>query len=210
VSGLELREAFGAEPQGAAAATGAAPRAPPGAPDPRRRPRRTCEVSSGQSGASRRTRYLLPRRPLASQSGFSVSGEAGAPRFEVRAAVPGALVLERPDGGEDCTIHEATLSLQRLMRLSRRGEPAAWVRREVTVPVREHYAIDLGSSVLTVRGNVPEHEYAIRHGRHSVAAVSRAWVSASEAYCAEVAPGQDDALLLAVTVCLTLMSGGPG
>jgi uncharacterized protein YxjI len=167
-------------------------------------------VSNGRGGIARRTRYLLPWRPLASHSGFSVCSEAGDPRFEARAALPDALVVERPDGGEGCTIHEATLSLQRLMRISRGGHPAAWVRREVTVPVREHYAIDVGSAVLTVRGNVLDHDYTIRHGRRTVAAVSRAWAGAPEAYGVEVAPGQDDALLLAVTVCLTLMSGGTG
>jgi uncharacterized protein YxjI len=167
-------------------------------------------LSSGRSGAPRRTRYLLPRRPLADRAGFSVRGEAGDPRFEVRAALPDALVVERPDGGEGCTIQEATLGLQRLMRISRTGHTAAWVRREVTVPVREHYAIDLGSAVLTVRGDVPGHAYALRHGRRTVAAVSRAWAGAPAAYGVEVAPGQDDALLLAVTVCLTLMSGAAG
>jgi uncharacterized protein YxjI len=167
-------------------------------------------VSGGRSGTARGTRYLLPRRPLANQSGFLISGEAGDPRFEVRPARTDALVLEYPDGGEGCTIHEATLSLQRLMRISRSGQPTAWVRRVVTVPVRDDYAIDLGSAVLTVRGNVLDQDYTIRQGRRTVAAVSRAWTNALEAYGVEVAPGQDDALLLAVTVCLTLMSSGTG
>jgi uncharacterized protein YxjI len=96
------------------------------------------------------------------------------------------------------------------MRISRDGHPAAWVRRDVSVPVREHYAVDVGSAELTVRGDVPDHERTIHRGRRTVAAVSRAWAGAPEAYGVEVAPGQDDALLLAVTVCLTLMSGGPG
>jgi uncharacterized protein YxjI len=76
--------------------------------------------------------------------------------------------------------------------------------------VREHYAVDVGSAVLTVQGNVLEQDYTIRQGRRTVAAVSRAWAGASEAYGVEVAPGQDDVLILAVTVCLTLMSGGTG
>jgi uncharacterized protein YxjI len=167
-------------------------------------------LSSDRSGTARRTRYLLPRRPLADRSGFSVRGGAGDPAFEVRAARPDALVVERPDGGEGCTIHEATLGLQRLMRISRMGHLVAWVCREVTVPVRAHYAIDLGRAELTVRGNVPGHDYTVRHGRRVVAAVSRAWAGAPGAYGVEVAPGQDDALLLAVTVCLTLVAGGPG
>jgi uncharacterized protein YxjI len=167
-------------------------------------------VTRTRSGPVGRTRYELPRRPQENHAGFRVSAEAGGPVFDVRAASPDALVVARPDGGGGCTIHEATLSLQRLMRISRDGHPAAWVRREVSVPVREHYVVDVGSAELTVRGNVHDHEYTIRHGRRTVAAVSRAWVNAPEAYGVEVAPGQDDALILAVTVCLTLMAGGPG
>jgi uncharacterized protein YxjI len=169
-------------------------------------------VSGGRSGAGtrQRTRYLLPRRPQANQSGFSIFDEAGDPVFEVRPAPADALVVEPPDGGEGCTIHEAALGLQRLMRISRSGQLVAWIRREVTVPVREDFAIDLGSAVLIVRGNVAGHDYTIRHGRRTVAAVSWEWARAPEAYGVEVAPGQDDALLLAVTVCLTLMSGGTG
>jgi uncharacterized protein YxjI len=165
-------------------------------------------VASVRRGAAQHNRYLLPRRPLANRSGFRVCGEAGDPRFEVRPVLSGALVLEHPDGGEGCTIHAATLSLQRLMRISRSGHSAAWIRRMVTVPVREHYVIDVGAGVLSVRGDVPDHEYTIRQGRRVVAAVSRAWACAPEAYGVEVAPGQDDALILAITVCLTLMSGG--
>ena len=52
-----------------------------------------------------------------------------------------------------------------------------------------------------------DHEYTISHGRRAIASVSRAWVRGPETYGVEVAPGQDDALILAVTVCITLMSG---
>jgi uncharacterized protein YxjI len=155
-------------------------------------------------------RYQVPRRPAASRAGFDVLDEAGSPALEVRAVPPDALLIEHPDGGEGCTIHEATLSLQPLMRISRSGQPAAWVSKTVTVPVSEQYEIQLGPAALTVRGNVLEYEYAIRDGQRTVAAVTRAWVSAPEAYGVELAPGQDDALILAVTVCITLMSGGTG
>jgi uncharacterized protein YxjI len=138
-----------------------------------------------------------------------VDDAAGTLVFVVRAVPPDALVFADPDGGERCTVHEATYGLQSMMRISRQGTPAAWVRKEVLVPVRARYTVDVGPAVLGVRGCVRHHQYALRNGRRTIATVSRAWGRASELYGVEVAPGHDDALLLAVTVCITLMSGGP-
>jgi uncharacterized protein YxjI len=139
-----------------------------------------------------------------------VHDAAGALAFVVRAVPPDALVFADPAGGERCTIHEATYGLQPLMRLSRRGKPAAWVRKEVMAPLRAYYTVDVGRAVLSVRGCVRHHEYALRDGQRPVAYVSRAWGRAPETYGVEVAAGQDDPLLLAVTVCLTLMAGDAG
>jgi uncharacterized protein YxjI len=157
--------------------------------------------------AARRTRYRLPRRPLTDGARFGIQNAAGYLVFEVCAAHPDALVFAHPDGGERCTIHEATYGLQPLMRISRRGQPAAWVRKEVVAPQREFYAIDLGPVVLRVQGQALDYEFTIREGRRIVAAVSPIPGGAPESYVVEVAPGQDDALILAITVCITLMSG---
>jgi uncharacterized protein YxjI len=166
-----------------------------------------------KGAGSRRTRYQLPQRPLRPPAGcarFGVRSETGDAVFDVHAVAPDALVFRHPAGGERCTIHEATCGLQPLMRISRWGQPAAWVGKVVVGPVREHYTVDLGPALLSVRGRPVDHEYTITHGRRTVAAVSRAWVSCPEAYGVEVAPGQDDALILAITVCISLMSGGAG
>ena len=145
-------------------------------------------------------------------AGATIRGSASEARpaisvFEVHAVPPDALVFEHPAGGERCTIHEATYGLQPLMRISPGGQPTAWVRKLVFGPVREYYTVDLGPAELNVRGCPRDHEYTISHGRRAIAAVSRAWVRGPESYGVEVAPGQDDALILAVTVCITLMSG---
>ena len=166
-----------------------------------------------KGAGARRTRYQLPQRPLrspADRARFGVRSEDGDTVFDVHAVAPDALVFRHPAGGERCTIHEATCGLQPLMRISRRGQPAAWVGKVVVGPAREHYTVDLGPALLDVRGRPVDHEYTINHGRRTVAAVSRAWVSCPEAYGVEIAPDQDDALILAITVCISLMSGGAG
>jgi uncharacterized protein YxjI len=74
--------------------------------------------------------------------------------------------------------------------------------------VREHYTVDVGAAVLEVHGSPRGCAYTLRHGRRTVASVSRTSPSGVATYGVEVASGRDDALILAVTVCLALMSGG--
>jgi uncharacterized protein YxjI len=170
--------------------------------DARRKPFRR------EGTAARRARYQLPLRPPALHTMFGVRSDAGDLVIEVHAVPPDALVFAHPAGGERCTIHEATYGLQPLMRISRRGQPAAWVGKVVFAPSREHYTVDLGPAELCVRGSPLDHEYTISHGRRTIATVSRVGLRAPETYGVEVAPGQDDELILAVTMCITLMSGG--
>jgi uncharacterized protein YxjI len=145
---------------------------------------------------------------LANDVRFCVQGAAGEPVFDVYAVSPDALVVEGPAGGERCIIHEATYGLQRLMRISRGGQLAAWVHKVVFAPLCERYSIDLGHEVLGVHGRVADQEYDIRHGQHTIAAISQAWGIGPESCGLEIAPDRDKTLIVAITLCLTLMSGG--
>ena len=151
-----------------------------------------------------------PRRPPAAGATLVVRDERGAPVLTIRGTPPNSLVFEDLAGAEQCTIHEATYGLQPMMRISRGSRPAAWVYKDVLAPVREQYTVDLHGTLLRVQGNVADHEYAVRHGRRMIAAVSLSWVNSPDTYGVEVAAGRDDALILAATVCLTLMSRGSG
>jgi uncharacterized protein YxjI len=160
--------------------------------------------------AARYARYQMPRRPPAPGTAFVVQNERGEPVLTVRGGPPDSLVFEDLAGREQCTIHEATYGLQPMMRISRRGEPAAWVYKDVMVPVREEYTVDLHGAELRVEGNVLDHEYTVRGGRRIIAAVSLTWVGLPDTYGVEVLDGHGDAVILAATVCLALMSGTAG
>jgi uncharacterized protein YxjI len=47
-----------------------------------------------------------------------------------------------------------------------------------------------------------DHEYQITRDGIPVANISKCWFRVRESYGVAVAPGQDDALILAVTVCI--------
>jgi uncharacterized protein YxjI len=52
-----------------------------------------------------------------------------------------------------------------------------------------------------------DHEYEIERDGDKVAEVSKRWLRVRDAYGIEVAPDQDDALVLAVAVCIDQMGG---
>ena len=61
---------------------------------------------------------------------------------------------------------------------------------------------------MEAQGNIVDHEYKIERDGDQVAEVSKRWFRVRDTYGIEVAAGQDDALILAVTVCIDQMARG--
>jgi uncharacterized protein YxjI len=61
---------------------------------------------------------------------------------------------------------------------------------------------------MEARGNVVDHEFTFERGGDKVAEVSKRWFRVRDTYGVEVAHGQDDALILACTVCIDQMGRG--
>jgi uncharacterized protein YxjI len=57
-----------------------------------------------------------------------------------------------------------------------------------------------------VQGNILDHEYKIEQGRDTVAEVSKKWFRVRDTYGVEIAPGQNDIVILAVTAAIDLMT----
>ena len=55
-------------------------------------------------------------------------------------------------------------------------------------------------------GNLIDHEYEIEQDVKTIATVSKKWFRTKEMYAVESKRNQDDALLLAVTVCIDAMT----
>jgi uncharacterized protein YxjI len=58
---------------------------------------------------------------------------------------------------------------------------------------------------MSAHGNVVDHEYEIERDGDTVATVSKSWFRVRDTYGVEIAPEQDDALILAITVCMDSM-----
>jgi len=93
------------------------------------------------------------------------------------------------------------------MEIERGDDVVATVKKAMISPLRQRYSVDVrGGDDLDVHGNIVDHEYTVERGGDKVAEVSKRWFRVRDTYGIEVAPGQDDALILAVSVCLDRMS----
>jgi uncharacterized protein YxjI len=115
-------------------------------------------------------------------------------------------VLEDASGREVAKIQERKLHVRDTMAIERGGEKIATVHKRL-VGFRDHLKVELeGGGELKVHGNLVGHEYEIEGKHGTVARVSKKWFRVRDAYGVEIAPGNDDALLLAITVAVEDMT----
>ena len=93
------------------------------------------------------------------------------------------------------------------MEIERGGQTVATVKKALITPLRERFSIEVEDGEdMEAKGNVVDHEYKIERGGDKVAEVSKRWFRIRDTYGIEIAPDQDDALILAVTVCIDQMT----
>jgi uncharacterized protein YxjI len=75
--------------------------------------------------------------------------------------------------------------------------------------VRDRFSIEVeGGEDLEAKGNIVDHEYTIERDGDHVAEISKRWFRVRDTYGIEIAGDENDALLLAVVVCIDQISHG--
>ena len=116
------------------------------------------------------------------------------------------LVLESPDGDELFTMQEKKLSVRDKMEVEHDGKTVATIKKALVSPLRDRYSIEVeGGEDMEVKGNILDHEFEFERGGHKVAEASKRWLRVRDTYGIEIQPGQEDALILACTVCIDQM-----
>jgi len=143
---------------------------------------------------------------------FWIENEGGEKAFKVNGKalrVRDTLVLESPSGEELFTIQEKKLSVRDKMQVERHGDTVATIKKALVTPLRDRYSIEVENGpALEAKGNIVDHEYEFKRDGDKVAEVSKRWFRVRDTYGIEIAPDQDDALILACTVCIDQMSRG--
>jgi uncharacterized protein YxjI len=166
----------------------------------------------GDEGAG--TKYRMREKLFAIGDDFWIEDEEGQRAFKVDGKalrLRKTLALEDPSGNELFKVQEKKLHIRDTMDIERGGDTVARVKKALITPLRERFSIEVdGGDDLEAKGNIVDHEYKFERGGERVAEVSKRWFRIRDTYGIEIAPGQDDALILAATVCIDQMTRGPG
>jgi uncharacterized protein YxjI len=156
------------------------------------------------------TRYRMRERLLAIGDDFWIDTDDDRHAFKVNGKalrIRSTFILEDTDGDELLRIREKKLRVRDTMELERRGETVATVKKALVSPLRDRFAIHLErGGELSAKGNVVDHEYEIERDGHKIAEISKRWFRVRDTYGIEIAPGEDDALILAAAVCIDEMA----
>jgi len=155
-------------------------------------------------------RYRMRAKLFAIGDDFWIDREDGEHAFKVNGKamrIRDTFILEDAAGRELFKVQERKLRIHDTMAIEREGEKAATVKKALVRPLRERFAIDVeGGGELKAKGNIVDHEYEIERDGHKIAEASKRWFRVRDTYGIEIAPGEDDALILAVTACIDEMS----
>jgi uncharacterized protein YxjI len=156
------------------------------------------------------TKYRMREKVFAIGDDYWVENEAGERAFKVDGKVlriRDTFVLADPSGAELYTVQKKLLHIRDTMKIDRSGQTVATVKKALITPLRERFSIAVEDGEdMEAKGNIVDHEYRIERGGNRVAEVSKRWFRLRDTYGIEIAPGQDDPLILAVTVCIDQMT----
>jgi uncharacterized protein YxjI len=162
-------------------------------------------------GGPEGTRYTMREKLFAVGDDFWIETDGGERVFKVNGKamrVRQTFVLENRSGEELLKIQERKLTVRDKMEIERDGDTAATVKKAL-IGFRDRFSIEVaGGGELHAKGNFVDHEFEIERDGDKVAEISKRWLRVRDAYGIEIAPGEDDALILAMTVCIDQMGRG--
>jgi uncharacterized protein YxjI len=157
------------------------------------------------------TRYKMREKLVSFGDDFWIEDEGGDRVFKVDGKalrVRDTLVIEDRMGNPVCKTQERKLRVKDTMEIQGPdGDNMATLKKAIISPVRDHFSVKVADGPdLKVQGNILDHEYKIGEGRDTVAEVSKKWFRVRDTYGVEIAPDQNDALILAIAVGLDIMT----
>jgi uncharacterized protein YxjI len=168
--------------------------------------RRRARRARPPEGAPAGTRYLLREKLLTFGDDFWIENDRGERVFLVDdkvLRVRDTVVIKDVAGRELLRLQKRLLRARDTMAVERGGDKVATVHKALISPLRDRFTVDLeDGGRLEVEGDILDHEYQVTRDGIPVANISKRWFRVRDTYGVAVVPGQDDALVLAITVCI--------
>jgi uncharacterized protein YxjI len=151
-------------------------------------------------------RYIMTEKLFSFGDDFYIKNEHGEDLFFVDGkvfSVGNKLSFQDLQGNELVSIRQKLLSLGNTYELYKGDELYAVIKKPLFTFFRYKFSIDVpGPDDLEAVGNFLQHEYIFSRGDREVARVSKSWFSLRNNYGVEIAPGEDDLLILATAVVI--------
>ena len=152
--------------------------------------------------------YVIRERLFRLGEDSDITNEAGQPVLRVDGKVLSLhhrLILRDPAGRETGRVHRKLAALRPAYEITIDGKDVAEVRRHLFTPFGERFTIGVhGGGDMQIGGDLLSHEFTIARDGQTVATISKRWLTMTASYAVEVAPGEDDLLILASVLALDL------
>jgi uncharacterized protein YxjI len=111
--------------------------------------------------------------------------------------------LKDASGAVLAKVHKKLVAIRDTMEIEHDGQVVATVRKALISPLHHRSVIELADgSQLEAVGNILDKEFDIQAGGQPIAHISRSWFRIRDTYGVDIAPGENEALLLTIAVCL--------
>ena len=195
-----LRRGGGLARPGRAISPMAAPGAQPGG-----------QPAAGPQPAPGINRYIMRQRMVALGQDFTINNYAGQPCFKIDGKVrlvKESLKFRDMQGNLIYKLDEKVLRIRESFNiLDANGNLVAKVHNAIVDPLRERFTIELANGeTMTTTGKVIWAQYDIQRGGRQVAKISKqfSWIGRDQ-YAVDVVQGENDLLILAITVVIDMM-----
>ena len=152
--------------------------------------------------------YVIRERMFRMGEDSAITDGAGQPVLHVDGKVMSLrnrLILRDPAGREAGQVHRKLAALRPAYQISIGGKDVAEVRKHLFTAFGDRFTIDVhGAGDLEIDGDLLSHEFTIERDGQTVATISKRWLSMTASYTVDVAPGEDDVLILASILALDL------
>jgi uncharacterized protein YxjI len=174
----------------------------------------TPPASGGPSAGGGEHRYQMREKLASIGDDFWIENALGQRAFKVDGKalrVRDTLKMRDAQGREVAEIQEKMLHIKDTMEIARNGRTIATVKKALVTPLRGRFSVNVaGGADMDVQGNILGHEYKIEQGGREIAEVSKKWFRIRDSYGVDIQPGQDDALILAITVVVDQIASDMG
>ena len=152
-------------------------------------------------------RYLVRERIFSIKADFWIEDESGNRVFFVDAralSLRETFELKDAYGNLCALIRKKFFAMRDTMEIENANGVVATVRPAFFSPLKHRYLIDLADGEeLEAVGNFADKDWTLSASDGRILArISRQWFRIRDTYGVEVAPGMDDALAIAVAVCI--------